>query len=178
MNELDKIRERRSRNTSTTAYNYLSYQNDRILSKKEIHNKITVLEAEMLYIEGYIDLEEMNRRIVKENTLIEYASSCPHCGNKTDYVIWCDVVVYDDIFKVIRVPLPWGNVTGNFIRQRFGAVADGEKPYKSYVLKEVQGKKSIIDIITSGYCISGSDFVMGILCPNCGKQINKIPIKT
>ena len=56
MTEIERIRKRRSKNVSYAANNYVSGNLKRPMTKEEIFKVARNLEAEMLYLEGYISL--------------------------------------------------------------------------------------------------------------------------
>lgn len=174
MTEIERIRKRRSKNVSYAANNYVSGNLKRPMTKEEIFKVARNLEAEMLYLEGYISLEE-------KETYTGYSENnkgiiCKCCKMPiTDYVIWNDFVVYSNgMFNFVRIPLSKDNVVEKFNRLRKECEQAGEPSYKSYILGELDSESNIIKTIQKSYYLTDEPMILGLTCPNCGAKLEDI----
>lgn len=172
MTEIELMRSRRRENTSADAFSFVSQHRDMPMTRREIHIKIKTLEAEMLYLEGYITSEELFNRIVAIYQERDEGLICSCCGKSLSYLLWNDFAVYDDMVRFICLPLPVNNVVGNFKRQREEALNNGEKGYKSYLLKESKGMDKSIELMKLGYEMRGEHLDIGLICPYCRQLLD------
>ena len=172
MTEIELMRSRRKENTSADAFGFVSAHKNMPMTKQEIRTKSRTLEAEMLYLEGYITPEELYSRIVAIYQERDEGLVCSNCGKMLSYLVWNDFAVYDDMVRYISLPLPVNNVVGNFKRQREEAAKSGEKIYKSYLLKESTGMDRAIELIKMGYEMRGEHLEVGLSCPHCRRMLD------
>lgn len=170
MTEIEIMRSRRRENTSAEAFGYVSQHRDMPMTKREIRIKAVTLEAEMLYLEGYITTEELFDKIVSAYQERDDGLICHNCGKSLSFLLWNDIAVYDDMVRYIVLPLPVNNVVGHFKRQREEAVKNGEKGYRSYLLKEVSSANKSIELMKMGFEMRGEQLEVGLSCPYC-KQL-------
>ena len=172
MTEIEIMRSRRRENTSAEAFSYVSQYRDIPMTKREIRIKAVTLEAEMLYLEGYISEEELFAKIVSAYQESDEGLICHNCGKSLSFLLWNDIAVYEDMVRYIVLPLPVNNVVGHFKRQREEAVKNGEKGYKSYLLKEIPGTSKSIELMKLGYEMRGEHLEVGLYCPYCKRILD------
>jgi len=172
MTEIEIMRSRRRENTSAEAFSYVSQYRDLPMSKREIRIKAVTLEAEMLYLEGYISAEELLAKIVSAYQERDEGLICHSCGKSLSFLLWNDIAVHEDMVRYIVLPLPVNNVVGHFKRQRQEAVKNGEKGYRSYLLKEISDSNKSIGIMKMGFEMRGEHLEVGLSCPYCKQMLD------
>ncbi|MBP3857706.1 MAG: hypothetical protein IK990_19055 [Ruminiclostridium sp.] len=172
MTEIEIMRSRRRENTSAEAFSYVSQYRDMPMTKHEIHIKAVSLEAEMLYLEGYISVEELFAKIVSAYQESDEGLICHNCGKSLSFLLWNDIAVYEDMVRYIVLPLPVNNVVGHFKNQRQEAVKNGEKGYRSYLLKEISSSNKSIELMKMGFEMRGEQLKIGLSCPYCKQMLD------
>ncbi len=172
--EVKSIRELRSKQVSYDAFSFASEKKDRILTLSEIEKKVKILEAEMKYLEGYISLKDLEdiRSKYAHSTSVTKKHGCKCCGVASDYIVWNDVLVYDDdTFTLARIPLVPNNTVEKFKKLREELVQGGSKNFKSLLLGEVNAD-SLIESLQICFGFDGEELLLGVTCPNCGQKIS------
>ena len=105
MTEIEIMRSRRRENTSAEAFSYVSQYRDMPMTKREIRIKAVTLEAEMLYLEGYISEEELFAKIVSAYQESDEGLICHNCGKSLSFLLWNDIAVHEDMVRYIVLPL-------------------------------------------------------------------------
>lgn len=169
---LNKIRDIRRKNTSYDAYSYIS-DKCQLHTPLEIEQRTEILKNEMLYLEGYLTLEELMQRKVsitrKSNS--NNGTCCSKCQEHLDYIIWNDLVRYsNNMYSYVKIPLSCKNPIAGFKRTRKELIENGSLPFKSSLLKEIKSEQ-VLNLVGDAFSLTSEGNPLGLTCPFCGEEI-------
>lgn len=170
---LNKIRDIRRKNTSYDAYSYIS-DKCQLHTPLEIEQHTEILKNEMLYLEGYLTLEELMQRKVSitHKSNCNNGICCSKCHERLDYIIWNDLVRYsNNMYSYVKIPLSCKNPIAGFKRTRKELIENGSLPFRSTLLKEIKSEQ-VLNLVDEAFSLTSEGTPLGFTCPFCGEKVN------